>query len=349
MTKLEREEFSRTRDGQQVERFTLSGPRGLKVRLITFGATITELWTPDRHGNVDDVVLGFDDLGLYETKSPYFGCTVGRVAFRIPYGRFELDGRTYQLTLNNGQHHLHGGTRGFSWRNWQARPLSRDGMPAVKFTLRSPDGDQGYPGQVDVTAIYTLTDAGELRIEYTAVTDRPTPINLTHHSYFNFAGAGSRDVLQHVVQVEADKYSETDADTIPTGVLLPVADTPFDFRHATPIGQRVGAGQLDGYDLAYLLRDKPGTLRLAASLHEPSHGRAMEVLTDAPALIFYTGNYLDGSLQGKHGYVYKKHSGLCLETGNLPDAVHHANFPPIILRPGQTYRHTCVYRFTTKA
>jgi aldose 1-epimerase len=347
MTDLQRESFGRTKDGQAVERFTLRGPNGLTARVISFGATLTELLVPDRNDHLADVVLGFDDLASYESKSPYFGCTVGRVAFRIPYGRFELDGRTYQLTLNSGDHHLHGGAIGFSWRVWHAEPMVQNDGPGVRFTLCSADGDQGYPGQVDATVGYSLTHDGALRIVYSATADRPTPINLTHHSYFNLAGGGSCDVLRHELQIEAEQYSETDSDTIPTGRLLPVAGSPFDFRHPVPIGERIGAahGQVDGYDLAYLLRTEAGRIRQVATLRDPGSGRVMDVLTDAPALVLYTGNGLDGTLEGKQGCISRRHGGLCLETGNLPDAVHHPQFPSIFLYPGQTYRHTCIYRF----
>ncbi|MCL4205677.1 MAG: galactose mutarotase [Pirellulaceae bacterium] len=347
MTDLQRESFGRTKDGQAVERYTLRVPNGLTARFISFGATLTELLVPDRDGRVADVVLGFDDLTSYESTSPYFGSTVGRVAFRIPFGQFVLGGRTYQLDRNSGDHHLHGGAGGFSWRVWHAEPVSRDDGPAIRFSLRSPDGDQGYPGQVDAAVEYGLTRDGALRIVHSATTDQPTPLNMTHHSYFNLAGAGFCDVLQHELQIDAERFSETDADTIPTGKLLPVAGTPLDFRQPERIGLRIGTadGQVDGYDLAYLLRTEAGRLRQVATLRDPASGRVMDVLTDAPALVLYTGNELNGSLQGKHGVFYGKQYGMCLETGGLPAAVHHAHFPPILLKPGQTYRHTCVYRF----
>jgi aldose 1-epimerase len=347
MTDLEREPIGCTRDGTLVERFTLRGTDGLTVRAISLGAAITELLVPDRQGRLADVVLGFDDLARYESNPPYFGCTVGRVAFRIPDGQFTRDGGCYQLDRNSGPHHLHGGSGGFSFRVWKAEPIFHEEGPAVRFTLTSEDGDQGYPGRVQAAVVYGLTEDGGLRIGYTAVTDQPTPINLTHHGYFNLAGAGSGNVLQHTLQIAADLYSETDAETIPTGALLPVLGTPFDFREAESIGARVGraAGQVAGYDLAYLLRSEPGVLRGMARLSDPTSGRVMEVLSDAPALVLYTGNDLEGTLTGKQGRVYQKHAGVCLETGNLPDAVHHPHFPPIFLRPGETYRHTCIYRF----
>lgn len=347
MQDLQREPFGRTRDGQDVERFTLRSTSGLVVRTLSLGATITQLLVPDRDGRPADVVLGFDDLDSYQSHSPYFGCVVGRVAFRIPRAQFTLDGTTYRLTCNSGDHHLHGGQQGFSWRVWQAEPMARAEGPAVRFRIVSDDGDQGYPGRVQAEVVYQLADDHSLRIEYQAVTDRPTPINMTHHGYFNLAGAGAGDVLQHTLQIDADRYSETDAETLPTGRLLPVGGTPLDFQQTMRIGQRVGqrAGQVPGYDLAYWLRSTAGQVRRVASLSDPASGRTMDVLTDAPALVLYTGNQLDGSLHGKSGCHYPQFGGVCLETGNLPGAVHHAHFPPITVRPEQVYRHTCIYRF----
>ncbi len=300
---------------------------------------------PDRRGQLDDVVLGFDDLSSYETQSPYFGAIVGRVAFRVPGGQFDLDGHHYQLHLNPQGHHLHGGPKGLSWVVWQAAEQPDPDGPSLRLTYHSPDGDQGYPGNLDVTVVYTLTDRDELRIDYTATTDQPTPVNLTHHGYFNLAGAAALDVLDHVVRIDADHYSTTDAAMTPTGQIVPVADTLLDFAHPVPIRDRFA--QTGGFDLAYLRSNPTGELTPVARVEEPITGRAMDVLTTAPAVIFYTGNSLPNHLCGKRGCHYGKHAGLCLETGHLPDSVHHPNFPSIILRPGQTYRQTCVYRFST--
>jgi aldose 1-epimerase len=347
---IERDAFGKTADGVAVDRYTLRNSGGLTVRLITYGATVTELWTPDRQGAAADVVLGFDRLSQYETQSPYFGCTVGRVAFRIARGEFVLDGRSYQLTLNDGLHHLHGGLKGFSHVVWQAEPLPSRVAPAVRFTYRSPDGDQGYPGTLDVAVVYTLSEDDELRIDYTATTDRPTPVNLTHHSYFNLAGAGSGDVLGHALQIDADRWIPAEQPDLPSGEIASVTGTPFDFTRPTAIGARLHqiGGQAQGYDLAYLHNHPEGSLARVASVHEPLSGRSMAVSTDEPALVLYTGNYLDGSLVGKGGAAYARHAGVCLETGRPPDAVHHPHFPATILRPGQVYRHTCVYRFSTR-
>lgn len=327
-----------------MDRYTLRNNGGASVCLITLGATVTELRVPNRHGTPHDVVLGFDRLEDYETQSPYFGCIVGRVAFRIPGGQFDLDGCTYQLQQNQGPHHLHGGPNGFSWLVWQAEPLPDPEQPAVRFTLHSPDGDQGYPGNLDVTVLYTLTQENELRIDYTATTDQPTPVNLTHHGYFNLAGPAAGDVLDHVVWIDADQYSPTDESMTPTGQIAPVADTPFDLTRPVRIRDRMP--QTGGFDLAYLHNHPGGALALVARVQEPGSGRTMEVLSTAPAVILYSGKWLPDRLEGKAGRIYSKFAGLCLETGHLPGSVHHPNFPSVILRPGQQYRQTCIYRFS---
>ena len=346
MTKagMEQDVFGTTSDGSQVDRYTLRNAGGLMARIITYGATVTELHVPDRDGNPADVVLGFDNPAQYETESPYFGCVAGRVAFRIAEGKFTLDGKSYQLTLNNGRHHLHGGVRGFSKVVWKAEPLDRKEGPAVRFSYSSPDGDQGYPGNLRATAEFTLTDAGELKIEFTATTDQATPVNLTHHGYFNLAGAGSGNILDHVLQIDADQYTPADEDLTPTGQFAPVKETPFDFTTPTAIGARVD--ETGGYDLSYLHNHQDGSMARLATAGEPTTGRVMEVFANTPAIVLYTGHYLDGTLKGKGGKVYPKFAGFCLETGHLPDAVHHPKFPPVILRPGETYRHTCIYRFS---
>lgn len=343
---IERDAFGKTADGLEVDRYTLRNV-GVTVRLITYGATVTELWAPDRQGTAADLVLGFDQLSQYETQSPYFGCAIGRVAFRIAGGKFDLDGRSYQLTLNDGSDHLHGGVKGFSHAVWQAEPLPNPIAPAVRLTYRSPDGDQGYPGTLDVAVVYTLTRNGELRIDYTATTDRPTLVNLTHHSYFNLAGAGCGDVLGHVLQMDADRWIPAEKPDLPSGEVASAAGTPFDFTKPTAIGARIDqiGGPTQGYDLAYLHNHPGGNMARVATLHEPRSGRTMDVSTNEPAIVLYTGNYLDGSLRGKGGMVYGRHAGVCLETGRPPDAVHHPNFPSTILRPGQVYQHTCVYQF----
>jgi len=348
---LQRERFGTTADGTPIDRYTLRNA-GVTLRLITYGAAVSELWVPDRDGRSADVVLGFDQLAPYEDpkKNPYFGATAGRVAFRITGGRFTLDGNPYRLTLNIPPHHLHGGVRGFSRTVWNAEAISTADSPSVRFTLVSPDGDQGYPGNLKVSVVYTLAPKGELRIEYSATTDRPTPVNLTHHSYFNLAGAGSGDVLGHTLELAANHYTPLDDKKIPTGQVAPVDGTPFDFRQPTRIGDRMKTHPevADGYDLSYPLERTDGSLRHAATLSEPTSGRVMEVWTTEPAIVLYTGNYLDGTVRGKGGAVYRKHAGVCLETAHLPDSVNQPSFPSIILRPDQTYRQTCVYRFSAR-
>lgn len=341
---IDRDVFGHTEEGRSVERFTLRNRNGAMLRVLTYGATVTELHVPDRNGRFADVVLGFDNLRQYETESPYFGCTVGRVAFRISNAEFRLDGQTVRLPPNNGPHHLHGGARGFSQSVWQAEPLPGE-EPAVRFSLVSPNGDQGYPGQAQITAIHILTQENELRIEYCATADRATPINLTHHGYFNLAGSG--DILGHLVQVFADRHLVMGAGGIPTGDLASVVGTRYDLRRPSLISDRPDSdGQL-GFDLGYLVRESPCTMVTVARVVEPTTGRVMEAATTEPGLVFYTGNMLDGTLQGKGGMVYPRHAGFCLEPGGLPDAVNCPGFPSVILRPGQTYRHTSVYRFST--
>ena len=351
--RIEKDRFGVTADGTAIDRFTLRNAHGMTVRLITFGATVTELWVPDRNGRTDDVVLGFDNLAGYEApQNPYFGATAGRVAFRITAGTFTLDGQAYRLSLNIPPHHLHGGTKGFSRMVWKGETLAAGKDAAVRLTLESPDGDQGYPGKLEATVVYTLTERNELAIEYTATTDRPTPVNLTHHSYFNLAGAGRGDVLGHVLQLEAPRYTPLDEKKIPTGRIEPVEGTPFDFLKPTAIGARMRPGSevAGGYDLSYLVDRPGGSTRLVrvATLREPTSGRVLEVLSTEPAIVLYTGNYLDGTLRGKGGKLYPQHAGVCLETAHLPDSVNRPTFPSVILRPGQAYRQRCVYRFSAQ-
>jgi aldose 1-epimerase len=348
-TGLEIDVFGKTAEGEIVERYTLRNSRGVTIRLITYGATVTELWTPDRQGGLADVVLGFDDLRSYETLSPYFGCLVGRVAFRIVGGEFLLDGTKHRLSLNDGPNHLHGGVRGFHRVVWRAEPISTGSAPAVKFTHRSPDGNEGYPGTLDVAAVFSLSDENEMQIELTARTDQATLVNLTHHSYFNLAGAGRGNVLDHRLQIDADRWIVVGQPDVPTGEIAAVYGTPFDFTRPTAVGARLHntGGDPPGYDHCYLLNHPEGKLARAAEVHEPRSGRMMEVSTTEPALVFYTGNFLDGTLRGKGGALYPRHAGLCLETSRPPDAIHHPHFPSIVLRPGQRYDHRCVYRFST--
>lgn len=344
-------DFGKTAAGDKVDVYTLKNPSGMTVKLMTLGATVIELHVPAREGKLADVSLGFDSVAGYQSEdNQYFGCTTGRVANRIGKGKFTLDGKEYQLALNNGKNHLHGGIkRSLDKVIWTAEKLKSDAGSAVRFTYGSPDGEEGFPGKLDITVTYTVTDKNELKIDYTAVTDKATPVNLTNHLYFNLSGAGSDTVLDHELYVAADRYAPTDDELIPTGRIEPVAETPFDFNKLTRIGTRIDnlikTGAM-GYDLSYLLRQRD-VKAVAARLRDPASGRVLTVHTDQPALQVYTGNFLKNQ-KGKNGKIYKQRSAICLETGFLPDAVNHANFPSIILRPGQTYRHVCVYAFANE-
>lgn len=337
--------FGSLPDGRPVHRYTLTSPAGLVARVIDYGATLTELHVPDRNGRPADVVLGFDNLHGYLGAHPYFGSTVGRVANRIAGGSFILDGMEFVLATNDGPNHLHGGVKGFDKALWDAAPLEGTD-DAVRFRLVSPDGDEGYPGELDVEVVMAVTAANSLVIDYTARTDRPTPVNLTNHAYFNLAGAGI--VLDHELAIHASRYTPADGQGIPTGDIRPVAGTPFDFTRLTRVGKRWGeiAEEGAGYDHNYVIdRAEPGLVP-AARLVEPVSGRTMEVLTTQPGLQLYTGNFLDGTLTGKGGWTYHRHAGLSLETQHFPDAIHHPGFPDTVLRPGETLRETTVYAFS---
>lgn len=338
-------QFGTMPDGRPVELYTLTNANGAVLKVINYGTIITELHVPDRAGRLGDVVLGFDNLGQYLAGHPYFGCTVGRVANRIAGAKFTLEGKTYTLAANDGPNHLHGGLKGFDKVLWQAE-VQNDA--SVKFTYTSPDGEEGYPGNLAVTVVMTWTDQNELVLEYTATTNKPTPVNLTNHSYFNLASEG--DILGHVLMLSASQYTPADASLIPTGEIKPVAGTPLDFTMPTPIGARFD--QLDtnprGYDHNFVINRAGKGLALAARVFEPNSGRVMEVFTTEPGVQLYTGNFLDGSLKGKRGVVYSQYTGFCLETQHFPDAVNKPAFPSIILRPGHTYHQTTVYRFSVR-
>ena len=345
--------FGRTPDGQAVESFTLTNAHGIEVRAISYGAIIVSLRVPDRAGRLGDVVLGHDTLDGYLKAPSYFGAVVGRYGNRIAKGAFTLDGRTYRLVTNNGPNHLHGGTRGFDKVVWKADPFEGAGGVGVVFSYTSPDGEEGYPGNLKARVTYTLTDRDELAFEYLATTDKATPVNLTQHSYFNLAGEGTRDVLDHQLTIDADRFTPVDATLIPTGVLAPVAGTPFDFRKPTAIGARIGQDdeQLTrgvGYDHNFVLNHKGPGLGRAARVAEPTTGRVMDVSTTEPGVQFYSGNFLDGTVTGKAGHVYRRRYGLCLETQHFPDSPNHPSFPSTILRPGQEYRSKTVLAFSTE-
>jgi aldose 1-epimerase len=342
--------FGRMPDGKAVEVFTLRNARGMEVRAITYGAIIQSIRVPDRSGRIGDVTLGYDSLPGYLTASPYFGAVVGRYANRIARGRFTLGGKTYRLATNNGPNHLHGGVKGFDKVVWEAKSFQRGDTAGVEFQHTSPDGDEGYPGTLQVSVTYTLTPSNQLEIEYRAKTDRATPVNLSQHSYFNLAGEGSGDILGHILEVDADRYTPVDSTLIPTGELASVRNTPFDFRTPTAIGARINRPdpQLKygkGYDHNFVLnRSGPGLLH-AVHVEEPKNGRTLDISTTEPGLQFYSGNFLDGTITGKAGHVYGHRSALVLETQHFPDSPNHPNFPSTILRPGNEYRSQTVFAF----
>jgi aldose 1-epimerase len=341
--------FGTTPAGEPVDLYTLINPSGMEVRAITFGGTITSIRVPDREGKFDDVALGFDNLDAYLKNPPFFGSIIGRYGNRIAKGRFTLEGKTYSLAINNPPNHLHGGNRGFDKVVWKAESFKKDDSVGIVFSHVSPDGDEGYPGNLSLKVTYTLTPRNELEVDYEATTDKATPVNLTQHTYFNLAGEGQRDILDHVLTLNAGRYTPVDATLIPTGELSPVEGTPLDFRMPTRIGERIEDkhqqiryGQ--GYDHNYVL-DRPTE---AARVVEPSTGRVLSVSTTEPGMQFYTGNFLDGKLQGKGGHTYNRRTGFCLETQHFPDSPNQPEFPSTILRPGETYRSKTVFAFSVE-
>ncbi|MDH3291248.1 MAG: galactose mutarotase [Gemmatimonadota bacterium] len=345
-----REEYGRLPDGTRVDLLTLANASGMEVRAITYGGIILSIRVPDRRGRYDDVVLGFPGLDGYLQNAPYFGAIVGRYANRIAGGKFTLDRRTVQLAINDGPNHLHGGVRGFDKVVWSAQGFALNDSVGVVFTYTSADGEEGYPGSLVATVRYTLTDANTLVVDYRAKTDRATPVNLTQHTYFNLAGAGSGDVLNHVLTIFADRYAPVDSTLIPTGELVPVEGTPFDFRQPTAIGARIDTshvqvGRAGGYDHNFVLSRGGDGLAHAARVYDPDTGRVLDVYTTEPGLQFYSGNFLDGSVTGKNGRVYQHRYGFCLEPQHFPDSPNKRGFPSTILRPGGEYRSSTVYAF----
>lgn len=357
MKGVTKSDFGQTADGTKIDLYTLKNANGMVVKIMTYGGIITEIHVPDKNGKMADVVLGFDDLKGYLGTHPYFGAITGRVANRVAKGKFTLDGKEYKLATNNGPNALHGGEKGFDKRVWTARPAPRTAgsMSRLYLTYRSPDGEEGYPGNLDVQVQYELQDNNELIIRYTAKTDKATPVNLTNHSYFNLAGHNSGDILGQIAMINADQYTPVDNTLIPTGQIAPVKGTPLDFTTPTPIGARIKqvGGDPIGYDHNFVLRQAappPGGGvggNLAARVTDPKSGRVLEVVTTEPGVQFYTGNFLDGTVSGKGGAVYNQYNGFCLETQHFPDSVNHPNFPSTILQPGQNFSSMTVYRFST--
>ena len=348
MTKAD---FGKTKEGTPVQIFTLTNASGMEAKIMTYGGIVVSLKAPDRKGAMADIALGFDSLKAYEEdNSPYFGALIGRYGNRIGHARFSLDDKEYTLEKNNGENTLHGGSHGFNTKVWTPRQLPDGGL---ELTYVSPDGEEGFPGKLTLVAVYRLTDANELKMDYTATTDKPTVVNPTNHSYFNLKGAGNGDILGHVVTIYATRFTPVDAGLIPTGELRPVKGTPFDFTKPTAVGARIGQAdeQLKfgtGYDHNWVLDSGGGKLALAAKVEEPTTGRVLEVLTTEPGIQFYTGNFLDGTLKGKGGKVYAQRNGLALETQHFPDSPNKPSFPSTTLRPGQKFQSQTVYRFSTE-
>ena len=341
-------------DGTVVSQYTLINTKGMSAVIINYGGIVTHLKVPDREGKLGDIVLGYDKLEDYIANNPYFGALIGRYGNRIAKGQFSIDGKKCQLAANNGPNALHGGLKGFDKVVWEATAGVTSDGPALTLKYRSKDGEEGYPGNLAVTAVYTLTEDNGLKVEFKATTDKPTVCNLTHHSYFNLKDAGKSKILDHQVTINADKFNPVDSTLIPTGELRPVANTPFDFRKPHTIGERIAADneQLKfgaGYDHNWILnKDTAGALSLVATVYEPASGRVMEVLTTEPGLQFYVGNFLDGSNVGKGGLAYQHRTGFCMEPQHYPDSPNQPSFPSTVLRPGQTFENTIIYRFSTK-
>ena len=350
-TRIDRKPFGTTAQGQGVELFTLTREGAPVVTVTDQGGFIVSIKSKDRSGTEADVILGYRDLAGYEKAKDYLGCLVGRYANRIAKGRFSLDGKTCQLATNNGPNALHGGPTGFGTRLWTPRVVGGPDGDALELTYVSKDGEEGYPGTLTAKVVYSLRADGGLVLDYTATTDKPTVVNLTNHAYFNLKGEGEGTILDHLLQLEADSFTPVDPTLIPTGEMKPVAGTPFDFRQPTAIGSRIAADdeQLKrggGYDHNFVLRGRMGELRLVARVSEPKSGRLLEVYTTEPGIQFYSGNFLDGSIVGKSGKPYVKRGGLCLEAQHYPDSPNRPEWPSVVLRPGETYRQTTVYRLT---
>ena len=350
---IKKESFGKTKDGQAVDLYTFSNASGMEVRAMTYGGIILSIKVPDRNGKFDDVTLGFDSLEPYLANSTFFGALVGRYGNRIGKARFKLDGKEYKLAVNNGPNALHGGLKGFDKVIWQAESFDKPEGVGVVFRYTSPDGEEDYPGTLQVLVTYTLTDKNELTLDYHATTDKATPVNLTNHAFFNLAGPGVRDILDHQMMINADNTTPVDITLIPTGEIKSVEGTPFDFRKPTAIGARIDANDQQikygpGYDHNFVLNRKGEGLSLAARVVEPTTGRVMEVSTTEPAVQFYTGNFLDGTLTGKGGHVYKRRYAFCLETQHFPDSPNKPSFPSTILKPGETYTSKTVYAFSVE-
>jgi len=351
-TKCEKEPFGKV-GGEAVDLYTMTNDKGLVVKVTNYGGIVVSFIVPNRDGKMDDIVLGYNDVDSYVKNNPYFGAIIGRYGNRIGKAKFSLNGKEYKLIANDGENSLHGGKKGFDKVIWDAKEVNNKDAVGVEFSYLSKDGEQGYPGNLKTTVAYWLTNDNEFKIEYTATTDKPTIINLTHHSYWNLAGEGF-DILDHELTINADKYTPVDKGLIPTGKLLTVEGTPMDFRKLTAIGSRIDNDfeQLKlgkGYDHNWVLKQKKeGEMTLAAILYDPKSGRLMNVTTTEPGIQFYSGNFLDGTITGKSGKPYKFRTGLCLETQHFPDSPNKPNFPSVVLKPGEIYKTITIYKFSVK-
>ena len=345
--------FGTAPNGQAVSLYTLTNRHGMVVKITNYGGIVTSMLVPDRNGKLGDVVLGYDNVAGYIKGSPYFGALVGRYANRIARGKFTLNGKTYTLAVNNGVNHLHGGKIGFDKKVWAAIPVEMKNGAGLSLSVYSPDREEGYPGNLSVHVVYTLLDDNALKITYTAITDKPTVLNLTNHSYFNLNGAGSGTILDHTLLINASRYTPIDKTSIPLGPMAPVAGTPFDFRHAHAIGERINQVNTQlkngaGYDHNFVLNHTGHSLILAARAYAPKTGRVLSVYTTEPGVQLYAGNFLDGTNVGKGGKVYNKRGAFCLETQHFPDSPNQKAFPTTTLNPGQVYRQTTIDQFTTR-
>lgn len=350
---IQKSVFGKTTDGKEISLYTLKNKNGMEVAITNYGGAVVSIKTPDRSGKFADVVLGYDDVAGYEGDRSFFGATIGRYGNRIAHGKFALNGKTYELPKNDSDNTLHGGPKGFNKRVFDAKDVSTPAAPALQLKYVSKDGEEGFPGDLSVTVKFTLTNSNELRIDYASTTDKATVVNLTNHSYFNLAGEGQGDILQHQLMLHASKFTPVDAGLIPTGELRAVKGTPFDFTTATAIGARINQDEEQlklgkGYDHNFVLdRTKPGLVTVA-EVYEPTSGRVMQVMTTEPGIQFYSGNFLDGSAHGKGGKAYGHRTGFCLETQHYPDSPNQPKFPTTALKPGAQYRTTTVYKFSTR-
>ncbi len=352
-SQVKKQSYGKMPDGTPVDLYVLTNANGMEAGLITYGGALRSLTAPDRHGAYADVVLGMDTLDGYRAQTAWFGALIGRYGNRIGGAKFALEGKTYKLPANDGPNTLHGGSHGFGKQVWQAREVASAEGPAIEFNYVSKDGEEGFPGTLTTKVVYTLTNKNELKIDYTATTDKPTVVNLTNHAYFNLKGAGEGDILDHQVMLDASRFTPVDATLIPTGELRAVKGTPFDFTKSTDIGASIGSDDQQikfgmGYDHNWILDKNAATLTKAAEVYEPKTGRVMQVWTTEPALQFYTGNFLDGKLPGKGGKVYPHRGGFCMETQHYPDSPNKPAFPSTELKPGATYHTTTVYSFSAR-